>query len=132
MDAVHRATLMPRVDAAERDQHVVVAHRAGDEVFDRVRYMPHAGARINGEDDRRGVVPPVLVGERVDARQCAGSTLEVLTHRVDQFVVVGLVAVPVDLHVGVDVDGSDPIEIDSVLVLLAHTGSLGRGVASPA
>src|SRR5215203_90040 len=31
VDAVHRASLMPRVDAAERDQHVVVANSARDE-----------------------------------------------------------------------------------------------------
>ena len=42
VDAVHRAPLVPRVDAAERDQHVVVAHGAGDEILDRVGHMPHA------------------------------------------------------------------------------------------
>jgi len=36
VDAVHRASLVPRVDAAEWDEYVVVAHRARDEVLDRV------------------------------------------------------------------------------------------------
>ena len=119
MDAVHRASLVPRVDAAERDQHVVVAHRARDEVLDRVRHVPHSRARVYGEDHRGGVVPPVLVGQRVDARQRTGPHLEVLTYGVDQLVVVGLAAVPIDLDVRVDVDGRDAVEIDSVLVLFA-------------
>ncbi len=49
--------------------------------------------------------------------------LEVLADGLDELVVVGLVAVAVDLHMGVDVDGRDRIEIDSVFVLFAgHCG----------
>ena len=81
--------------------------------------MPHARACVDGEDHRCSVVPAVLVGERIDARQRARPTLEVPTYRVDQFIVVGLVAVAIDLHMRVDVDGRDPLEIDSVFVLFA-------------
>src|SRR6478672_3721539 len=48
--AVRRAPLMPRIDAAERDKHVVVAYRPRDQILDRVRHMPHARARVDGED----------------------------------------------------------------------------------
>ncbi len=120
VDAVHRAPLVPRVDAAERDQHVVVAHRARDEVLDGVRLVAHRRARVDGEHHRGGVVPAVLVGQRVDARQRARLHLEVLADGVDELVVIGLAAVAVDLHVGVDVDGRDAVEIDSVFVFLAR------------
>ena len=84
-----------------------------------LRYVPHTGARIDGEHDGGGVVPPVFVGKRVDARQRAGPQLEVLAYGVNQFIVVSLAAMAVDLHVGVDVDRRDTREINSVFVLLA-------------
>ena len=89
-----------------------------DEILDRVGHMPHPGSRVDGEDHRGRVALPVVVSQGVDTGQRARRHLEALFCSGDQFVVGRLLVVAVDLHVRMDVDGRDTVEIDSVLVLL--------------
>ena len=82
--------------------------------------MPHPMAGVDGEHHRRGVALPIVIGDGIHAGQHPWRHPEVRGGRLDQHIVVGLVTVTVDLDVGVDVDGLDPVEIDAVLVLLSH------------
>lgn len=76
MHTVHRPALVPRVDTAEGDQHIIVADRTRDEVLDRVGRVAHRGPRVDREHHRGGIVRSIQVGDRVDPAIAPGGMLK--------------------------------------------------------
>lgn len=64
-----RRPTLPRVDGAERDEHVVVLGR--DLGLHRVRCVPGSGRGVDGGDDRGQVALAVVGSDGLDRRGCA-------------------------------------------------------------
>ncbi len=103
------------IDAAERNQHVIVPGRSGDQIFNAVGFMLELRAGVHGEHHGRYIQFAVYFCDPVQRRRAVLS-FEVLGGGFGKCWRQGLVAVAVHLQVDVHVDRIELGGVDAQFV----------------